>query len=236
MSKICLFIWRFQPAHYGTVDAIQQIVDAGYTHILFGVGSGDKEFTPDNPLTYTERKKMLQNLMQTHFPTLTADYATIPDFGDNDAWLNYITTNLPAFDAVASGNDWTKDIFSARGYSIVSLQVRKFAKASNIRAFIKENEREKTRDILPETTRKLLQEHDLTDRLRAISPPMERKVIVHLQISINGKTETHTLNSDKTILDNLHDLTKISFDNIPQPAIKEMITEYEHIFTLCYIL
>lgn len=66
--------------------------------------------------------------MKELFPDMEVDYATIPDFGDNDAWFNYIITNLPKFDAIASGNDWTKDIFASRGYGVVSLVIRKLVK------------------------------------------------------------------------------------------------------------
>ena len=122
----------------------------------------------------------MSSIIQEKFPSIEASYATIPDFGDNVQRFDYIVKNLPSFDAIASGNDRTKDIFSSRGYAIVSLEIRKIVKASNIRNFIKKGEWENVTSLIPGNAIQELKSLNLTERLRTISPPEKKSVIIQL--------------------------------------------------------
>ena len=42
----------------------------------------------------------------------------IPDFHDDKKWMDYIVENIPKFDVVYTGNEWTERCFKARGYKV----------------------------------------------------------------------------------------------------------------------
>ncbi len=145
-------------------------------------------------------------MMAETFPQIKVTCATIPDFGDNDAWLNFILTNLPTFQAIASGNARTQDIFLARGYSIVDLKIRKMSKASNIRKFIKENNRDALTDLTPSSVIEILKKYDLTQRLRTICPPEKKQLIVKISVKHGDEEKTIALDPDKSITEHIDSL------------------------------
>lgn len=103
-----LFISRLQTAHNGHLSAMRQGIEQWAKRILLGIGSANKERTPDNPLTFEERKNiatMMINMLREEYPIIDIQIYSIPDFGDGVAWKNYIDTTLPYFDTILSGND-----------------------------------------------------------------------------------------------------------------------------------
>ena len=174
--------------------------------------------------------------MKEIFPDMEVDYATIPDFGDNDSWFNYIITNLPPFEAIASGNDRTKDIFASRGYEIVSLTIRKLVKASNIRKFIKDNTREKCTDLVPAEALAVLKGYKFTERLRTICPPEKKKLIVQISVKHYEEEKVIELDPDKSITEHIQSLFDTNNTEILARGVTEHIDEYEHTITLHYSL
>ena len=64
-QKIGLFIGRFQPFHFGHIDALHQARKYGITEFFIGIGSSNKEHTAENPFTYDERKTMITKLLNS---------------------------------------------------------------------------------------------------------------------------------------------------------------------------
>ena len=63
--KVGLFIGRFQPFHNIHLKVIKLLYKY-CDFLLIGVGSPDKKYTKDNPFSYNERKKMIQNTLKHH--------------------------------------------------------------------------------------------------------------------------------------------------------------------------
>lgn len=57
----------------------------------------------------------------------------IPDFGNNEKWLQYILTHCPHFDYVLSGNVRVQDIFKQTDKIVIPLKIRGAARSSTIR-------------------------------------------------------------------------------------------------------
>jgi len=170
MPATSLFIGRFQPFHYGHLDALEQI-SKDYTKqdfkILIGIGSSESELTFKNPLSYFERKKMIEaTLKNTKFEN-KIEILPIPDFGNSVAWRDYILTNFPKFEAVYSGNPYTLTCFQNLS-QINSHQVnlRKYIKALNIRRLILQNSNWKK--LVPTAVFEFLQKLNVTERLKEI--------------------------------------------------------------------
>jgi 8-oxo-dGTP diphosphatase len=106
--KSALYIGRFQPFHNGHLDAVKQIVNAGYERVVLGIGSCQEKRTSKNPLSYDERKSLIESAFGNQ--NIDYDILSIPDFGDDLLWTNYVVNNLN-FDTVFTGNDWTQKCF-----------------------------------------------------------------------------------------------------------------------------
>lgn len=133
-NKVWLFITRCQPGlHTGHVDAIKQAVEQWITDLVIGVWSSNKEFTSENPFTYHEREHMIQCCKDQLLDIGKITIKSIPDFGDNEKWLNYITTQFPHFDCVITGNVRVQEIFQKTDKIVIPLEIRNFVKSSIIR-------------------------------------------------------------------------------------------------------
>ncbi|MEK6949007.1 MAG: nicotinamide-nucleotide adenylyltransferase, partial [Nanoarchaeota archaeon] len=111
-----LFIGRFQPFHLGHLQDIKDALKE-VDELLIGIGSSNEERTKENPFTVNERVKMadsvlLKNGISKYF------IFPIPDFNDDDKWVQHIEKNLPKFDVVYTGNKWTERCFRKFGYNI----------------------------------------------------------------------------------------------------------------------
>lgn len=109
MSKIALYLGRFQPFHLGHLDAVNQIINDGVTKVIIGIGSSQEELTRQNPFSFDERKQMVQRTLQG----LKIDFEIrgIPDFAHNQDWVDYIKEELPFFDCIYSGNPFVQICF-----------------------------------------------------------------------------------------------------------------------------
>lgn len=106
--KRALFIGRFQPLHKGHRHAISE--SSSEYDLVIGIGSANTGRTAHNPLYAHEREQIIQNCCST------CDVVQIPDFEDDDTWLNYLQNNI-SFDRVISGNDWVTELCKKRNIS-----------------------------------------------------------------------------------------------------------------------
>ena len=95
MPFTALFIGRFQPFHLGHLDALQQIIKDKPDKILIGIGSSESELTLKNPLSFYERKELIQKVIDSEDlfqknKIINIEILPIPDFGNSKKWTNYI--------------------------------------------------------------------------------------------------------------------------------------------------
>ena len=103
-----LFVGRFQPFHRGHQHAIRAAMRK-YGYVVIGIGSSQVSHTKENPFSFQERKKMIEDALGPGNYEIT----DIPDFGDDRKWAEHILKNVD-FDVVISGNDWVKRCFAGR--------------------------------------------------------------------------------------------------------------------------
>jgi len=107
--ETALIIGRFQPLHKGHLHALKQAKE-NY-NLIIGIGSSNAERTPDNPLNYDERENVLHNCLPH------TEIVPLPDFNDDEAWLDNLENNLD-FDLVISGNDYVRKLIISRNHPV----------------------------------------------------------------------------------------------------------------------
>lgn len=103
-----LFVGRFQPFHRGHEHAIRGAMKK-YGFVIVGIGSSQASHTPDNPFSFSERKRMVKEALGKG----NYEIAGIPDLGNDRKWTGHVLKNLE-FDIVVSGNGWVKKCFAGK--------------------------------------------------------------------------------------------------------------------------
>ena len=135
--KRALFIGRFQPFHHGHLH-IAKTLSKKFDDLIIGIGSSQEKNTEENPFSYNERKKMIQNTLKNNKIKNFKIYP-IPDLYDDFKWTNYILENLPKFNVAYSGNDWTIRCFKKHRIKAVKIKLVKDLSSTKIRELIKNN-------------------------------------------------------------------------------------------------
>ena len=132
-KNVALYVGRFQPFHLGHLDAINQIIADGINKIIIGIGSSQAELTRTNPFSYDERKEMINRTLINQ--NINFEICSIPDFANNQDWVEYITDELPQFDIVYSGNPNVRECFEKSKVKIKfrSLDIVSVVKGTKIR-------------------------------------------------------------------------------------------------------
>lgn len=178
MFGTALFIGRFQPFHLGHFNAFKQILKDNPSVIIFGIGSSEAELTFKNPLSFYERKKIIQDFLRLEFglqknlikykqKTIKILIYPIPDFGDAKKWTNYILTKLPYFDILYTGNSYTESCFQHTDKKIKILEIEECIKAINIRHLILQNL--DWQHLVPKSVAKNLLDLEIQKRLEEIN-------------------------------------------------------------------
>lgn len=96
-----LFIGRFQPFHKGHLNAATTAAER--YDLVIGIGSAQHAHTPDNPLSFAERRRVLENCLDA--PTIVR----LEDQDDNAAWTRMVEDTVD-FDRVISGNSLVREL------------------------------------------------------------------------------------------------------------------------------
>ena len=133
-SKTGLFIGRFQPFHLGHLDAIKQIAKECDT-IIIAIGSAQYASTPDNPLSYQERKKLIEEVLGNRWK-----YTLFPveDVHQAQSWVEHINLKVPKYDYVFTSNGFVEDLFSEQGIPVKRLKFNVKISGEEIRNMINE--------------------------------------------------------------------------------------------------
>ncbi|MFC2162554.1 adenylyltransferase/cytidyltransferase family protein [Candidatus Altiarchaeota archaeon] len=110
-----LVVGRFQPLHYGHLHLIEYAASE-CDSLVVGVGSCNQSRTLDNPFTFGQRRKMIEDSLDIG---VGFEVAGIPDFGDYDKWAAWIKSNLD-FDVFFGNTGREAGIFGKAGVKVIS--------------------------------------------------------------------------------------------------------------------
>jgi len=131
-----LFIGRFQPFHLGHLSDIKNALKE-VNHLTIGIGSSNEDRTKENPFTAKERAEMINAVLPKNNIRKYIVF-TIPDFHDDEKWVEHIESLVPKFDIVYTGNDWTERCFKGK-YEVKRVDMVKGVSSTIIRKKILSN-------------------------------------------------------------------------------------------------
>lgn len=111
-----LFIGRFQPFHNGHLKVIKE-ASKKYSELIIGIGSSQYSNTFDNPFTDEERSLMIHESLRNN-GIKNYSIVCITDIHNPPKWVDHVVSIIPDFDIVLSNNDFTKQLFSEKGYTV----------------------------------------------------------------------------------------------------------------------
>ncbi|MBI2622070.1 adenylyltransferase/cytidyltransferase family protein [Candidatus Microgenomates bacterium] len=118
--KTGLIIGRFQPFHNGHLYLIKKaltLVDG----LTIGVGSTNV-INPDNPWSYSLRKKMLELVFEKeNWRDRLIKIVDIPDTPDDNEWLKLTLERTGQFDVSIGNNEWVNGIFEGAGIPVARI-------------------------------------------------------------------------------------------------------------------
>ena len=126
--KKALFIGRFQPFHQGHLDALKQISES---EVIIGIGSSQYSETDDKPLSFEERKKIIEEKLKN----LNLNYKIIgiPDIHEETEWVDHVKKIVGNFDMVYTGNELVQTLFEQKGYVVHGIKKNIDISATEIR-------------------------------------------------------------------------------------------------------
>ncbi|MDE1851313.1 MAG: nicotinamide-nucleotide adenylyltransferase [Candidatus Micrarchaeota archaeon] len=160
LSRTGLFIGRFQPLHKGHMHAIRFCLER-CDRLVIGIGSSQESGTGNNPLTSTDRIRILKaGLSSSGIDLKRISFLKIPDFNDNDRWFRYITRRHKGIDVVFSRNRLVLRIFKEHQIkaAMPPWHERRMLVATRIREMIKKGLR--WQPLVPRGAVKLISSHD----------------------------------------------------------------------------
>ena len=109
MNKAALIIGRFQPFHLGHLRLMERYAKAGF-FIKVGIGSANKQFEKDNPLTYEERKEIIFCALKEANIKKFKIYS-IPDIKEDKHYVKHVLKIVTNFNTIITGNKHVLKLF-----------------------------------------------------------------------------------------------------------------------------
>jgi nicotinamide-nucleotide adenylyltransferase len=135
LVKRGLFVGRFQPFHFGHLQAIKAALEK-VEELVIVIGSSQRSHEIDNPFTAGERTEMIYKALNEAGIDRTRYYTvSVPDCEMHTTWVSVVRTLSPKFDVVFSNEPLTRRLFKEEGYKIMGIQLyeRNLYSATEIR-------------------------------------------------------------------------------------------------------
>ena len=158
MSKIGLYVGRFQPLHEGHTKLINKALRECDT-LIVAIGSARESRTIRNPLSYSERKRMITNIF---FEEIRCGKLVITGVPDRDKPSNDSSWGVYLMDYVKKNTQLTPNIIfegsekeRANWYDELDIEVVSISRnmipisATKVRQYILDNQEFKYRDAMP---------------------------------------------------------------------------------------
>lgn len=167
-----LFVGRFQPFHKGHLDVVKQILEDN-ERIIIAIGSAEKNFLPDNPLTASERFQLIEeSLKEEKIPAERFCIIPVRNVNNYAIWVNHINIYIPPYNKVYTGSEIVKACyFHKNGPDIIELKRILPISATKVRTAILKNK--KWENLVPNAAVKLLKQWDIAKRIHCVQDTMD---------------------------------------------------------------
>lgn len=143
MSKIALFMGRFQPFHNGHLMVLRRALGVSES-VVIAIGSVNL-VDLNNPLSYDERVRIIESVVsEEHIAKRITKIVGVKDYPDDKRWAREVISQAGEFDIVVGNNDWTNDVLEAEGYEILRTEMfdRDQLEGAKIRELYKRGDKE----------------------------------------------------------------------------------------------
>lgn len=161
-------VGRFQPFHNGHLQLILEIYRTS-EFVKIGIGSSQYAFTPENPFSFEERKRMIVSaLKDQNIDTNTFRIFPIPDLHNISKWTTAMIEIMGNFDIFYSNSEWIRQYLSNHGKKIGALKKINFQQFNGtfIRSEIMADRT--TSNLLPPTVITILKEINGFERIKSL--------------------------------------------------------------------
>ena len=173
--KSALFIGRFQPFHKGHLSVIKDYILKENDRVIIVIGSAEKNYLPQNPLTAGERYTLIDEaLREAKIPA--SKYSIIPVRNVNNyaLWVNHVNSYVPEYQKLYTGSQLVKACYENTPIKpqIIHLDRNLIPiSASEIREAILKNE--KWENLVPKAIAKKMKEWNIPQRIELIKDTMD---------------------------------------------------------------
>ena len=164
-----LMMGRFQPFHLGHLKLVKQILDK-CDEVIIAITSSQFNYLEKDPFTAGERIEMIHNSLTEEDIDLKKCFVISIENQFNIAtWASYLTSALPSFDKVYSGNDYVAMLLADSGIDVVKPKFleREQFNATKLRSMIISDDNWK--DSVPNAVYEFLTKINAKNRLEVIS-------------------------------------------------------------------
>jgi nicotinamide-nucleotide adenylyltransferase len=113
-----LFLGRFQPFHRGHLRCLEHIRKQA-RNVIIGIGSAQYSRDARNPLTFTERRDLIQqSIKQEKLGFDNLFFVPIPDVHNEHLWMQNVKILLGDSIEMYTNNDWVRGLASGAGISV----------------------------------------------------------------------------------------------------------------------
>jgi len=159
-----LLIGRFQPFHFGHLEAFQFALSK-VDKLWVGLGSSNKPAQKNDPFSAEERKEMILSSIDDSMKDKISIYF-IPDLDNHVKWIEKIDTIIPKFEIVFSNDELTKHLYSTRSVQVIPIPFlkRDVLSGTKIRDLVISDQ--KWDNLVPDGTKNFLININAKERLK----------------------------------------------------------------------
>jgi nicotinamide-nucleotide adenylyltransferase len=166
-----LMTGRFQPFHNGHLALARQAL-AECKELVLVVGSAQFNFIEKDPFTAGERVAMIHAALKEAGLDLAKCFIIpVPNDDNNARWLAGLRSQVPAFDAIYSGNEFVKHLAAIQDPSLAVRKPKFVSRSdyngSNIRKLIASGEGWK--NLVPPAVAKAIEGFGGVERIRMLA-------------------------------------------------------------------
>lgn len=169
MVKRGLFVGRFQPFHFGHLNAAKKALEE-VDELVIVIGSAQHSHTLTDPFTAGERLVMVRKALEEDKLDCSRVWIVpVPDVHLHMLWVASLEGYTPSFEVVYSNDPLTRRLFIESGYKVKNIPFfdRKAYNSTDVREeMVKGKDWKK---LVPKAVANFIEEIDGVNRLRDLS-------------------------------------------------------------------
>jgi nicotinamide-nucleotide adenylyltransferase len=169
LIKRGLYVGRFQPFHFGHLEAIKEVLKET-EELVIVIGSAQYSHNFHNPFTAGERLVMIRRALQEADINYSRLWVVpVPDVHLHMLWVSALEGYTPRFNIVYSNEPLTRRLFIEAGYEVKSIRFfqRKIFTSTLVREKMLQGE--SWTKLIPKSVADFIKEIDGVKRIRDLS-------------------------------------------------------------------